>query len=40
MFFLKLFGLQLTLTLAVLQLITVLDRGHGLKANRAAVLFG
>ena len=28
MFFLKLFGLQLTLTLAVLQLITVLDRGH------------
>lgn len=36
MLFLKLFGAQLTLTLAVLKLVTALDREHGLRADRAA----
>ncbi len=36
MLFFRLFVLQLMLALAILKLITVLDRGHGLKADRAA----
>lgn len=36
MFYLKLFCVQLTLVLAVLKLITILDREHGLRADRAA----
>jgi len=35
MFFLKLFGLQSILVWAVLKLITILDQGHGLKADWA-----
>lgn len=35
MFFMMLFGLQMMLALTVLKLITVLDKGHGLKADRA-----
>lgn len=36
MFFLKLFCVQLTLALAVLKLITILDREHGLRADGTA----
>lgn len=36
-FFLKIWGLQLTLVLAVLRLLVTLDPSHGLKADRAAL---
>lgn len=36
MCFLKLFGLQITLALAILKLITLLDRKHGLKVDGTA----